>query len=200
MIATFGGPNSILSLDLIKSAGDFLDSTKFKKYIYSFEGASTYKNIDVIVIGFKSKGTIDHQKQIGKIYLHTISDAIVGYDYRGDVVIPALARPFLFAMGLKIVDPKLHASIRFKQIDTYWYPEIFQIKVAGDITKKYTFKENEFARFEIEQLLSMNHIKPGVAKEISKEKRFDAKKQMPEQVYNDDNVKWSDVNVVKVSY
>ncbi|MBT8196342.1 MAG: carboxypeptidase-like regulatory domain-containing protein [Bacteroidia bacterium] len=198
--ASFGGPNSILLLDNIKSGENFLDSTKFKKYEYNFDGASTYKNIDIIIIGFKSKRTLDNLKQHGKIYINTESNVIVGIDFNGQIVIPALAKPFMLAYGLSVHSPRLAAKVRFKQIDTTWYPEIFQIKLDGAMTKRYTFKENEYATFEIEQVLSMNKILPNYTAIIPKEKQFDASEEMPKQVYNDEGFEWKDINVMKVSY
>ncbi len=49
LMINFGGPETILKVDFIKNNMAYLDSTKFKKYNYSFGGVSAYQEKELLI-------------------------------------------------------------------------------------------------------------------------------------------------------
>ena len=98
----FGGPESVLGMDFIKEKEPCLDSTKFKKFNYSFGGSSSYEGKELMIINFESLHSIDNMKQKGKIYLDVESLAITALEYKGDIEIPLLIKPVLFLYGFSV--------------------------------------------------------------------------------------------------
>lgn len=198
IVANFGGPEEILrQADLSKKGKMFLDSTLFKEFEYSFAPSSSYDSKELMVINYKSKGKVDHSRQVGKIYIDIASNAIVKIEEHGDFVIPLALRPVLFLYGFSIDDPKLDATTEFQSINNRWYPKNIQFNLSAEFTKKHWFDPNEHSFFVAEGMFIVNKIKINDSNAIPKEKRFDTKKSMETQVFNDEGLKWSDVNIIK---
>ncbi|MDZ7612335.1 MAG: hypothetical protein U5K51_00365 [Flavobacteriaceae bacterium] len=64
------------------------------------------------------------------------------------------------------------------------------------MTKRHAFEENEEAAITIGQVFSINSIQPK-GNSISAEKRFDPDKKLKDQVYNDLQINWNQINTVK---
>lgn len=196
--SNFGGPEAILrQADLSKSDNEYLDSTSFKHYEYNFAPSSSYDNKELMVINFKSKGKVDHSHQVGKIYIDIASNAIVKVEESGDFVIPLALRPVLFLYGFSIDDPKYETVTVFQSVNNRWYPKNIQFNLSAELTKKHWFEDNEHSLFEVEGMFTVNKIKINGTAPIPKEKRFDAKKKIEPQVFNDEGIKWSEVNVIR---
>jgi len=191
----FGGPKEILDLDINKLEA-FMDSTQFRKFRYEFGTPVTYQDRELMVINFDSKGKVDHLKTEGKIYIDLKANAIASVEYTGDFVIPILLEPILFSFGISISTPRIKKVVRSQFIDGYWYPDYYTVEAHAVMKKRYMFHENEVSNFDIQQLLKINDIIPGDSTEIPKDKRFDSKEKPEEQVYNDQNWKWSDFDRV----
>lgn len=196
--STFGGPESILrQADLSKSGDEYLDSTSFKHYEYTFAASSSYDSKELMVINFKSKGKVDHSHQVGKIYIDIASNAIVKIEESGDFVIPLALRPVLFLYGFSIDDPKYATITEFQAINNRWYPKNISFNLSAELTKKHWFADNEHSFFDVESMFTVNKIKINGISPIPKEKRFDAKKKIDSQVFNDEGLNWTDVNIIK---
>jgi CarboxypepD_reg-like domain len=196
--ANFGGPEAILrQADLSKSGDEYLDSTSFKHYEYTFAPSSSYDSKELMVINFKSKGKVDHSHQVGKIYIDIASNAIVKIEESGDFVIPLALRPVLFLYGFSIDDAKYSTVTEFQGVNNRWYPKNISFNLGAMLTKKHWFADNEHSLFEVESMFTVNKIKINGTSPIPKEKRFDAKKKIEPQVFNDEGLNWSEVNIIK---
>lgn len=193
--ASFGGPSSILSEDPVSSAEDYLDTTKLKKYKFEYAGAASYLGRQLLIVSFKSKGKVDHVKLVGKIYFDYDSDAIVAIESSGKIVVPAWARPFLFAFGLAINEPRFKQTIRYQLKGDKWYPENFFTQANIGLTKRYMLAKNERSDFEFQHLLSIHKLDI-INAPIQEENRFDPDEEMKEQIKPEDGLSWESVNTL----
>ena len=193
--ATFGGPSEIFEDDPISNPGEYLDSTKFKKYKYEYAGAANYLGRQLLIISFKSKGTVDHVKTVGKIYFDYETDAIAAIETSGKIVIPAWARPILFAAGFAINKPYYKQNLRYQLIGDKWYPENFFTQANIGVTKRYMFAKDERSDFEIQHLLTIHSIDM-TTDPISEENQFDPEKDMKEQIKPIEGLSWETVNTL----
>lgn len=195
---SFGGPESILqSTNLTKKSEGSLDTLELKEYRYSFAKSSSYNNQEIMVIDFSSKGKVDHLRESGKIYLDTKSMAIIRFESSGELVIPVLIRPIIFLYGIGIGNPTYTKSISFQEVNGKWYPQNFQYDIAIALTNRHWFAPNEHSAFEIEQVFVVNRTKVDQVNPIPANKRFDSKKDMPSQVFNDESLSWEGLNIIK---
>lgn len=193
--ASFGGPASILSEDPVSSVEDYLDTTKLKKYKYEYAGAASYLGRQLLIVSFKSKGKVDNIKMVGKIFFDYDTDAIVAIESSGKIVVPAWARPLLFAFGLAINEPRFKQTIRYQLKGDRWYPENFFTQANIGLTKRYVFAKNERSDFEFQHLLSIHQLKIEDAP-ISEENQFDPDEEMKEQIKPEDGLSWETVNTL----
>lgn len=193
--ASFGGPASILSEDPVSSVEDYLDTTKLKKYKYEYAGAASYLGRQLLIVSFKSKGKVDNIKMVGKIFFDYDTDAIVAIESSGKIVVPAWARPFLFAFGLAINEPRFKQTIRYQLKGDRWYPENFFTQANIGLTKRYVFAKNERSDFEFQHLLSIHQLKIEDAP-ILEENQFDSDEEMKEQIKPEDGLSWETVNTL----
>jgi len=194
----FGGPEKILGLaNLSKNTSSYLDSTEFKNYNYSFAKASSYKDVSIMVINFKSKGKNGHVRISGKIYLDISTNAIVKTESKGEFSIPTLIRPVLFVMGLGIENPSFETSREFQQINKRWYPKNLEYNIDLNVEKKRMFSANDNSNFIIEGVFTVNKIQLNEVKQIDVPKRYIASKNMEEQVHSEAGITWSGINIIK---
>jgi hypothetical protein len=124
----------------------------------------------------------------------------VAVEYSGEVIVPAFVRPLLFAFGLGLKNPTFNKKVRYQLFEDRWYPDNFQWFVDLDIKKRHMFSSNEKSNFFVEQLFKVNSIATANIAEIEEEKRFDADEPMDEQVYNENNLDWGQVNTLKTEF
>ncbi|MEQ8240715.1 MAG: carboxypeptidase-like regulatory domain-containing protein [Cyclobacteriaceae bacterium] len=198
IVANFGGPDQVLEADVLRDLDDFLDSTLFKKYRYKFENDIQYDGRNLMVISFKSKGTYDNLKQEGKIYIDQSSDAIIAIDFDGDIVIPLVLKPILFAFGFSFNDMYLTKKLRYQQINDKWYPNTVQWDFQIGIKKRYLFKSNDKSLFAGEQIYNIDYINDIDPEEIPANLRFDGDEEIETQVHTPEGLKWSSVNALKI--
>lgn len=191
---SFGGPDQILSMDMSKDLDDFLDSTMFQKFNYFFTDPISYQDRELLVIGFKSKGTVDHLKSEGNIYIDLKSEAFAAIEFTAKPIIPVILQPILFAYGLSIQDPLITKKLRYQYMDGVWYPEYFHIHIDLGLKKRHIFGKNEHSSFEIEQLLKITHLMTENPTPIPEDLRFDSSKELQDQIYNDENMSWNEIN------
>ncbi|CAN5565177.1 hypothetical protein BH11BAC2_BH11BAC2_04140 [soil metagenome] len=197
IVNSFGGPEDLLELDVIKSKEDFLDSAQFKEFKYEFDQPSSYQGRELIVIKFKSKGKTDHMRSEGKIYIDFQTYAIVNLEYNADFVIPLMVRPVIFAAGYGVENPVFYKKVNYQLINGKWYPKNLQFNIDVKIERKYMFKANEHGDFYAEGIFSINKITVGNVSMIPVEKRYTTKKKMEEQVHNDNGITWNGMNIIK---
>lgn len=191
---SFSGPDEILSMDLNRELEPFLDSTFFKKFKYHFADPVSYQGRELLVIGFESKGTVEHLKSKGKIYIDLKSDAFASIEYQADIVIPFIVQPVLLAVGLGIKDPQITKKLRYQYLDGSWYPEYFHIDMDIELVKRHFLEKNEKALFELEQVLKVSDITNTSPAPIPVEKQLDPEKDPEEQIFNDGEASWEDFN------
>ncbi|MBP6511693.1 MAG: carboxypeptidase-like regulatory domain-containing protein [Bacteroidia bacterium] len=194
----FGGPENLLKMsDIFKDPENFLDSNEFKNYTYSFAKSSSYNDVALMVIQYQSKGKVDHVREEGFIYLDIASNAIVKIESKGSYAIPTLARPVLFLMGIGVKNPTFKSSISFQKVNDRWYPNAIQFKMNIQVEKKRMFSKNDNSSFDIEGVLAVNKLKTSAPSPVELTKRFSVKKKPEEQVFNDQGLTWSEVNIIK---
>ena len=86
---------------------------------------------------------------------------------------------------------------RYKNIDDIWYPENFQFYLKAEVEKTHWFSEDERFNYKIEQVYKVNEVDLVTARPIKKEKLLNTRKPLKDQVYNDYNLDWKDMNVVR---
>ncbi len=193
---SFGGPQTILNLDIKEGNDNFLDKKHFKKYDYSFGEETSLNGESMITINFQAKRKIDHLRDQGKIIMSKESYAIARIEQTGTFSVPFLVRPILFAIGLKIKNPQFTRTVTYKKIDGLWYPSLFRWDAGVHLTKKHMFASNEHSDLSIGQVFLINNIESnGTA--IPKEKRFDPSEDMENQIHNNDGISWQFINSIK---
>lgn len=192
----FGGPQSVIHLDINHDKGNYLNEKDFKKYEYTFGDETSLNGEPLIAILFKAKRTIDHIKDSGKILISRESYAIVSIESTGKFSIPFLVKPILFAMGLSISSPQFSTTINYQKFKEKWYPNLFRWDAKVKLTKKHMFDSNENSTINIGQVFLINKI-DSVGIPIPKEKLFDSGKDLEEQIFNDTNMQWNELNVIK---
>lgn len=196
MDITFGGPETVIDLDINNETDNYLNPKYFKKYEYSFGDETSLNGERLVTINFKAKRTIDHKKDSGKILINTEDYAIVSIEQQGKFSIPFMIKPILFVIGLKIQNPTFNTVISYQKYKDKWYPQLFRWDAKINLTKKHTFEANEKSDINIGQVFFINQL-DSIASPIAEAKRFDENEDMDEQVYNDLNLQWEGLNVIK---
>ena len=192
----FGGPETVIDLDINNERDNYLNPKHFKKYEYSFGDETSLNGERLVTINFKAKKTIDHKKDAGKILINTEDYAIVSIEQTGKFSIPFIVKPILFVIGLKIQNPTFNTVISYQKYKDKWYPQLFRWDAKIKLTKKHTFDPNENSDINIGQVFFINEL-DSIASPISEAQRFDENEDMDGQVYNDLNLQWGELNVIK---
>lgn len=191
-----GGPETVIDLDINNDRDNYLNPKHFKKYAYSFGEETSLNGERLVTINFKAKKTIDHKKDSGKILINTEDYAIVSIEQKGKFQIPFMIKPILFVIGMKIQNPTFNTVISYQKYKDKWYPQLFRWDARVKLTKKHTFEANEHSDINIGQVFLINKV-DSVATPIPAAHKFDEKEDMGEQVYNDLNLEWGALNVIK---
>lgn len=194
--ANFGGPASLLDMRVGNPDMDFIDSTMFRHFRYAYGPETTFSGKEVLTVTFESKGTVENVRSAGILYINKASDAVIAFDYSGDIIIPLYVRPILFALGLAIKEASFEAEARLQEIDGRWYPKQLRRQVRLGMVKKHLFKENQRSSFDISQLLSVYKNELEYPYAIAEVTRYKPEKPMKEQVRWDGRSKWSEVDIV----
>ena len=191
-----GGPESVIDLDINQDIDNYLKPKYFKKYEYTFGEETILDGERLVTINFKAKKKIDHMKDSGKILISKDTYAIVLIEQTGKFSIPFIIRPILFTIGLKIGNPYFSKTISYQKFKEKWYPKLFRWDANINLTKRHTFEANEHSAINIGQVFSINKL-DSTATSIPKERRFDTGEDMENQIYNDLNLNWDEINVVR---
>ncbi len=192
----FGGPESVIDLDINNDRDSYLNPKHFKKYEYSFGDETSLNGERLVTINFKAKRTIDHKKDSGKILINTEDFAIVSIEQTGKFSIPFIVKPILFVIGLKIESPTFKTAISYQKYKDKWYPQLFRWDAKVKLTKKHTFDPNENSDLNIGQVFFINQL-DSIGTPIQEEHRFNEDEDMGEQVFNDLDLEWGELNIIK---
>jgi len=192
----FGGPETVIDLDINNKRDNYLDPKHFNKYNYSFGDETSLNGERIITINFKAKRTIDHKKDSGKILINTEDYAIVSVEQSGKFSIPFIVRPILFVIGLKIENPTFNTVISYQKFKEKWYPQLFRWDAKIKLTKKHTFEANEDSDINIGQVFFINEV-DSLGTPIPEQRRFEPDAEMGEQVFNDLSLEWGELNIIK---
>jgi len=192
----FGGPESVIDLDINNDRDNYLNPKHFKKYEYSFGDETSLNGERLVTINFKAKRTIDHKKDSGKILINTEDFAIVSIEQTGKFSIPFMVKPILFVIGLRIESPTFQTVISYQKYKGKWYPQLFRWDAKVELTKKHTFDPNENSDINIGQVFFINQL-DSIGTPIQEEQRFNKDEDMEEQVFNDLDLQWGELNIIK---
>ena len=191
-----GGPESVIDLDINNERDNYLNPKHFKKYEYSFGEETSLNGERLVTINFKAKRTIDHKKDSGKILINAEDYAIVSIEQTGKFSIPFIVKPILFVIGLKIENPSFNTVISYQKYKDKWYPQLFRWDAKIKLTKKHTFDPNENSDINIGQVFFINQL-DSIATPIQESHLFDEEEDMEGQVYNDIDLQWGELNIIK---
>lgn len=191
-----GGPESVIDLDINNERDNYLNPKHFKKYEYSFGEETSLNGERLVTINFKAKRTIDHKKDSGKILINTEDYAIVSIEQTGKFSIPFIVKPILFVIGLKIENPSFNTVISYQKYKDKWYPQLFRWDAKIKLTKKHTFDPNENSDINIGQVFFINQL-DSLASPIQESHLFNEEEDMDEQVFNDIDLQWGELNIIK---
>jgi hypothetical protein len=150
-----------------------------------------------MVIDFKSERRMEKIKMQGRIYIDVESNAIVSIDYTGDYRLPIMLKPLLFTLGINVERPTFRKRLDYQKVNGLWYPENIQIKAALVLKKTHWFAPDEHSHIEVDGIYAINKLTLDNVKQIPDSKKYDRKKKMEEQVHNDNEITWSQINVIK---
>lgn len=193
-----GGPETIINLAELRNdtKGNFLNPKHFKKYEYSFGDETSLNGETLVTINFKAKRKIDYIKDQGKILISKESYAIALIEGSGVLSIPVAIKPILFVIGLSISNPTFSSTVSYQKFKGYWYPKLFRWDAKVNLTKRHAFSSNEHAKINIGQVFLINKL-DSIATSIPENKRFNSDEEMENQVHNDLNIEWNELNIVK---
>jgi hypothetical protein len=193
-----GGPPVMLHYASInRRADDYLDSTEFKHYDYSFASSGNAGDAHLLVIDFKSKGVVNNVRKEGKIFIHLPSNAILKIEGHGEFVIPIFMRPLMFLYGFSAQDLTFEGRKEYQMMNGKWYFKNSTISAHVRVTKKHFFSPNEHAEFDAFQSYSILKITEHPLTQIPAAKRYNPDKRMGDQVFPEPGIQWSDWGPVK---
>ncbi len=194
-----GGPEMIIEMADLRneeSKNNFLNPKHFNKYDYTF-GEEKYFNGDILVtIHYKAKKKIESVKDEGIILITKGDYAIASIQGSGVLTIPIAAKPVLFLVGLSVSNPKFKNTVNYQKYKDKWYPKLLRWDAEITLKKRHMFKSNEHANLKIGQVFFINKL-DSIAIPVPKAKRFDTEKGMEDQIYNDLNISWESMNIIK---
>ncbi|MDA9003465.1 carboxypeptidase-like regulatory domain-containing protein [Flavobacteriales bacterium] len=172
----------------------FLDSLNFKKFEYRFSPKETPGYHTIL---FKSKKPIYHMELSGEILIERASYAIVAVNYEGRIKIPLKIKPILFLAGFGIESPMIRSNRTYRNINDVWYLDFIEIEAYIEVEKKKLFKPNKQFNAKFYQVFNVNNTLIKDVKPLSSEKLFNPTDHFESQIYNEDELKWSQVNTVR---
>jgi hypothetical protein len=172
----------------------FLDSVNFKKFEYRFNPKETPGYHTIL---FKSKKPIYHMELSGEILIERASYAIVAVNYEGRIKIPFKIKPILFLAGFGIESPMIKSYRTYRNINDVWYLDFIEIEAYIEVEKKKLFKPNKQFNAKFYQVFNVNNTLIKDVKPLSSEKLFNPTDNFESQIYNEDELKWSQVNTVR---
>ena len=86
---------------------------------------------------------------------------------------------------------------KYRQIEDKWYLENIQVSINIGLTKKYMFGKNEHSNFEFKQVFSVNKFELANYALIPLENKFNPENEFETQVFNDNGLFWSEINIMK---
>jgi len=194
-----GGPEMIIEMADIRneaSNNNFLNPKHFKKYEYTFGKEKVYNDDVLIAIHYKALKKIESVRDHGTILISKGDFAIASIKGSGELTIPVVAKPVLFLIGLSVSNPKFKNTVTYQKYKDKWYPKLFRWDATITLKKRHMFKANEKANLKIGQVFFINQL-DSVATPVPTEKRFNTKEDMEDQIYNDLNISWEGMNVIK---
>lgn len=194
-----GGPETIIDMADIRngsSNNNFLNPKHFNKYEYTFGKEKSFSGDILVTINYKAKKKIESVKDQGTILISKGDYAIALIQGSGELSIPVVAKPVLFLIGLSVSNPKFSNTVSYQKYKDKWYPKLFRWDAKITLKKRHMFKANEKADLKIGQVFFINQL-DSIATPIPKEKRFNTKEDMEDQIYNDLNISWEGMNVIK---
>ena len=153
--------------------------------------------MNLLTINYRSKRQMDQMNYMGRIYIDPKTDAIVGLDYRWQMIVPAAAKPLLFAFGMVIDNPIALAKIRYQKIDDQFFPQHFRMQFKINMKKKYMWAKNDDSKFFTEMIFNVFDIDTKNSKPIPEEYQYENGEPLSEQVKNSEGISWEGVNTLK---
>ena len=172
----------------------YLDSLNFKKFEYQFNPNEIPGYHSIL---FKSLKPIYHMELSGEILIDKASYAIVSVNYEGIINIPFKIKPILFFAGFGVENPKIKSNRSYRNINNVWYLDFIEIEAYIEVEKKKLFKQNKHFKATFYQVFNVNNTLIDDVKSLSEGKIFNSSNNFESQIYNDEGLKWEQVNTLK---
>ncbi|MGF1534059.1 MAG: carboxypeptidase-like regulatory domain-containing protein [Bernardetiaceae bacterium] len=193
----FDGPADAVTFDPLRNLEPFLQEENFGSYRYTLEDAVAYQGKTLMVIRFRPRGKVEHQKLSGRIFIDLQTEAFVSIEYEGELIVPTALRPILLLMGIGVSNPKVSKIARFRPLTEGWTLDNVLIQGRADLTDKKMFKKNEHFTYTLEQVFVVTDIATENIAPIPDHQRLDPKKPLSEQLPPYDAAFWERYNLIR---
>ena len=99
--------------------------------------------------------------------------------------------------GFGIESPMIRSNRTYRNINDVWYLDFIEIEAYIEVEKKKLFKPNKQFNAKFYQVFNVNNTLIKDVKPLSSEKLFNPTDNFESQIYNEDELKWSQVNTVR---
>lgn len=195
--SNFGGPSETLTSDPVRDHEPFMQPEHFKKFRYRFEPQVAFGDRKLMVIGFEHRRKIDYTSSDGKIYIDQKSDAIVAVEYSGKFHVPLLLEPVLFALGYGISNPEFSVIVHYREHAGRWHVSSLHKEIEIELTKKYMWRKNDHAIYDIEQSYVVHELTTANVVPIDPSIRMKPDQLLTEQAQFKDESFWETYTVVR---
>ena len=146
----FGGPQRIISDDMIRQINNIYDKKTLRKFNFTFESNTFFAGRELYVIRCITKRPYNHMNIDARLYIDKESFALAKIKADMTVDIPAVAKPFLRLYRIKINDIKLNSDNEYRYLAGKWYPSKTIMTGYFDLHKKYKGKYIEHSIVEVQ--------------------------------------------------
>ena len=170
----------------------FVDTTKLHKMKYSYMEDENSANDSLINILFESRSRQKMSYYKGIITISKNNYAIKQIKYSNTIQIPIYLRP-VFGVVAGFNTKEIHFTYNMKTtlINKKIYPSTLDFYGSMKMIKRHTFRKNENASFQFYMTALLSEH--SALKALKKEEIYDHTLRSNQQLYNHENLKWSDI-------
>jgi len=174
----------------------FVDTTKLSKMNYSFIEGESNTNDSLMSILFESRSRQKMSYYKGIITISKDNYAIKQIKYSNTIQIPIYLRPvFGVVAGFNTKEIHFTYDMTTTLINKKIYPNTLAFYGSMKMIKRHSFRKNENARFQF--YMNAHLSEHGDLKPLKKEEIYDHTQPTNKQLYNHENLKWSDIHFKK---
>ncbi len=155
----FGGPKNALLTDFVRNQNMFLDSTKFKKFDFTYENDNSLGDKNLYVIRCKNKRPINYLYMNALVYIDKETYAIVKITSVNTLKVPTIAKPILSLYRIKVGEVQFNIDNEYRNVNKKWYPSKVLLSFNAEAIKKYRKGKYDHGVFSSIQAFATTNIK-----------------------------------------